>query len=172
MAESTGAQAAKDLSIETKVAASISPWATVLISIGTAILTTVLAPYLIESIKTKESEQQRERDKRERIISSQFDCVEKSSAVFWKYRQAAGFLMFDFVNGQPDKALLKQHIKEFNDLSIAANGDLPAQAFRARMYFNSEYVYQRFRLTYYATFAKKGVDDLISMQLLKDRYTP
>jgi hypothetical protein len=91
------------------------------------------------------------------------------NTVVWRYRQAAGFLMFDFAHGQrPD--LLERHLKEFEDASAEANRELPTQAFRARMYFGSEQVREILDGIPHRIFF--GVDDHISKQLLTDKSTP
>jgi hypothetical protein len=143
---------------------------TVFISLVTALLTSLIAPSLLETLRERNAAQERLREKEQRILATQFDIVEKYNSVFWKYRQAAGFLMFDFTHGQADGALLRKHLREFEEASAEANRELPMEAFRARMYFRNEEVYDRLRGTFEKIFY--GVDDHISRQLLVDRSVP
>ncbi len=144
----------------------VSARATVLLSIATALLTSFLAPFLLERWKDADLARQVEKEKQDRIVATQFEIVEKYNEMFWHYRQAAGFLMFDFTHGQSDE-LLKRHRKEFEDISAEANREMPTQAFRARMYFNSIYVNNKLFGIWAGIF--NGVDDEISRQLLKDK---
>jgi hypothetical protein len=147
----------------------LSTVATVIISLVTAVITSLLSPYLVERWKDADLRHQLDRAKQEKIMATQFDTVERFNAMFWRYRQAAGFLMFDFTHGQSDK-LLERHLKEFEDLSAEANREMPVQAFRARMYFDSIYVNNKLFKIWRDIFT--GVDDEISRQLLQDKNTP
>lgn len=146
----------------------ISPKATFVLSLTTALIAAVITPYLTQYFKNEESTRQLEKTKREKIIATQFETVEKFNSIFWRYRQAAGFLAFDFVHPQSDE-LLKKHLKEFEDASAEANREMPTQAFRARMYFNSVCVGNALIVVSRAIFKSGGVDDQISRQLLIDQ---
>jgi hypothetical protein len=146
----------------------LSAGATIVISMVTALITSVLAPFFVELWKDRDLSRQLDRAKQERIIATQFDTVERFNAMFWRYRQAAGFLMFDFSHGQSDE-LLKRHLKEFEDVSAEANREMPTQAFRARMYFRSVYVNNKLFTIWANIF--RGVDNEISQQLLNDQNT-
>jgi hypothetical protein len=144
--------------------------ATIILSIITALLTSLFAPYVLERWKDVEAAHQLEKAKQDKIIATQFEIVESINALLWRYRQAAGFLMFDFVHGHQSDELLKRHLKEFEDASAEANRECPRQAFRARMYFNSIYVNNKLSETCRNIF--DGVDDHISNLLLVEQMTP
>jgi hypothetical protein len=89
----------------------ISPRATFLLSVTTALIAAVIAPYVTQYLKNEESARQLEKTKREKIIATQFETVEKFNSTFWRYRQAAGFLTFDFLNSQseaPEESLQQE----------------------------------------------------------------
>ena len=99
--------------------------ATIVITIVTALLTSLLAPYAIESLKEKQAQRDKEAEKQDRIVVTQFEIVEKCNALYWGYRQAADFLISDFANGQPDGPLFTMHLREFNKASVEANSQFP-----------------------------------------------
>jgi hypothetical protein len=142
---------------------------TVFISVATALLTSLLGPFLLEHSKDLEAMRQREKESQDRVIATQFEIVEQFNRTFWRYRQAAGFLMFDFVHGQSAE-LLQRHLKEFENASAEANREMPTEAFRARMYFKSIYVNNKLFAIWADVFA--GVDNDISNRLIRDKSVP
>jgi hypothetical protein len=147
----------------------VSTTITVILSILTALLTSFFAPYVLERWKNAEAARQLEMAKQDKIIATQFEIIESFNALLWRYRQAAGFLMFDFVNGQSDE-LLRRHLKEYEDASAETNRECPRQAFRARMYFNS--IYANNKLFEACALIFNTVDDHISRLLLMEKNTP
>ncbi len=139
---------------------------TIIITIVTALLTSLFAPYAIESLKERQAQRNKDAEKQERIVATQFEIVEKCNVVYWNYRQAADFLISDFADGQPDGTLFRDHLKKFQEASAEANSQLPIQAFRGRMYFGSEDVYQRLLEIPSRIFS--GVDHDISIQIAAD----
>jgi hypothetical protein len=116
---------------------------TVVITVVTALLTSLLAPYAIESLKEQQAQRNRESEKQDRIIATQFEIIEKCNTAYWNYQQAADFLILDFANDQPDGPLADKHRAAFHEASVEASSQLRIQAFRARMYFGSEGVYRQ-----------------------------
>jgi len=156
----------KDTPAEKKTGSRSAPGTTVIITVVTALLTTLIAPYLLESLKEKQARRDKEAEKQDRIVSTQFEIVESSNEIYWRYRQAANFVIFDFQNGQPDGALWESHWSNFQKASETANSQLPIQAFRGRMYFGSNEVYERLLKIPRKIF--DGVDRDISLQRNKD----
>jgi len=56
---------------------------TVLVSIGTALLTSLFAQYLLEVMKDRQLNRQHESERHERVVSAQFDIVENMTAILW-----------------------------------------------------------------------------------------
>ena len=145
-----------------KVSSGTSTGITVIITVLIALLTSLIAPYLIESLKERQAQRDKEAEKQDRIVSTQFEIVESCNEIYWRYRQAANFVIFDLENGQPDGALWDRHWSNFQKISEEANSQLPILAFRGRMYFGSAEVYQRLLSIPKKIFA--GVDRDISLQ--------
>jgi hypothetical protein len=139
----------------------------VILAIITALLTSLVAPYIIERTRQSASLIQQERDKQEQIRKTQFEIVENLNRILWTYRTSADFLVYDFRNGQPDENLLKKHIDTYMDVAERTNRELAIEAFRARMYFQNKDVYERLIKGFYSIFK---TDAQISKQLIDQRY--
>lgn len=113
-----------------------------LLTITAGLLTSLIAPYIIERSKEKAAVIQQENEKRDTIRKTQFEIIEKLNTLMWGYRASAEFLIWDFVHDEPDKAMVKKHIEDYDKLTSATNRDYNAEAFRARMYFNDPQVYE------------------------------
>lgn len=156
--------------VEGKEAASgLSATVTVVLSIVVALITSLGAPLVVERLKNSEAKEKLDKQKQDKIVATQFEIVERCNRTFWRYRQAAGYLMFDFEHS-PSEELLHRHLKEFEDASAEANRDMPAEAFRARMYFHSIYVSNLLFSVWANIF--NGVDNDISNQLLREKSVP
>jgi len=84
----------KDTPAEKKTGSRSAPGTTVIITVVTALLTTLIAPYLLESLKEKQARRDKEAEKQDRIVSTQFEIVESSNEIYWRYRQAANICDF------------------------------------------------------------------------------
>jgi hypothetical protein len=169
MREAEDADLSEDVPKQPEVGSKNSTWITVMITVVIAVLTSLIAPYLLESHKEKQALHDKEAEKHERIVSTQFEIVEACSETYWKYRQAADFVVFDFEFGQPDGPLWERHWSDFQRVAAEANSQLPIQAFRGRMYFGSTEVYQRLLNIPRTIFSAGGVDRDITRQFAKDR---
>jgi hypothetical protein len=117
----------------------------VVLSIATALLTSLIAPYVLAWFGARTQATLREDEKRAKIAATQFEVIEAFNAAFWKYRQAAGYLIWDFWSSESNKPLVDRHRREYEDAARAANIELLTQAFRARMYFNDTKLYNELK---------------------------
>jgi hypothetical protein len=120
-----------------------------LIAITVGLLTSLIAPSIIQVSREKAAAIQQENEKRDTIRKTQFEIIEKLNNLMWGYRASAEFLIWDFAKVEPDKALVKKHIDDYDQLTRAMNRDYNAEAFRARMYFNEPQVYDLLMVMYH-----------------------
>lgn len=79
----------------------LSPRLTLLISVGTALLTSLLTPLFLERWTDLETATQQQREKRHKVIGTQFDIVEHSAAVPCFVRQLNGRLSISDLRPSP-----------------------------------------------------------------------
>lgn len=137
------------------------------VAIMVGILTSLLAPYLIDRAKAAEANTQQRKEQAERKAKTQTEIVENLSRILFSYRTSANYLAYDYAEGQSDPKLLRKHIDSFDDSSIALNKEFRMEAFRARMYFNDQTVYSKL-IDEWSRLVK--IDTRISQLLQKQHY--
>jgi hypothetical protein len=140
---------------------------TLIIAFVTALITSIVAPLAVEWFKGRTVQHQLKEEKRDRIVKTQFEVVEKLNQILWAYRTSASFLVSDYINGQTDEALFKKHIQEYEEVSANTNKELAIEAFRARMYFQNDDLYKRLMDVYADIFR---TDYRIIQQEIKQNY--
>lgn len=120
----------------------------VIIAFVTALITSLVAPYLIQLRKERVTELQQEKEKNNQILKSQFEIIENMSRNIGDFRQAAEFLIFDYQNGQPNEDILKRHIQHYDEATASATKGLSIEAFRARMYFQDSGLFYKLMGTF------------------------
>ncbi len=109
-----------------------SPVITTLIA---GLLTGFLGPYLLEKSKQSAIDEDQSKRQHQEIVAKQLEVLDHANLVLWDFRASAEFLMFDFINGQPDLDTLQEHLDDYEKTSRRANADLGATATKASFYF-------------------------------------
>lgn len=116
---------------------------TILVAFITALITSFVAPLVLEMWKKRVVEQQQEKERQDRIVKTQFEVVENLNRILWTYRASANFLVSDYKDKQTDNEIFKKHIQTYEEISVYTNKELVIEAFRARMYFQNNDLYEK-----------------------------
>jgi hypothetical protein len=112
-------------------------------AIITGILTSLIAPSIIERSKSADAQAQLKVTTATEERKRQIEVVEKLSGIVWTYRTAANWVVWDRLHGDPISEEAKKHIRDYDDVAARTNREFLTEAFRARMYFDSEAVHNR-----------------------------
>ncbi len=107
----------------------------VITTIMAGLLTGLLGPFLLEQSKQNAIDEDQAKRQHQAFVAKQLEVLDHANLVLWNFRASAEFLMFDFIHGQPDQAVLEQHLDDYEKTSRRANADLGATATRAEFYF-------------------------------------
>lgn len=134
----------------------------IVVTIFLAILTAIVAPYLIERTKSNISKQ-------EQIQQMQFEVVENLCRLSFQYYVIAQFVKLDFYMGQPNEELLNKHLEDYDSIAEQTIREYLIEAYRARMYLNDSNLYYRLNEVWLSML---GVDGRIYFFLNQQRNTP
>ncbi len=104
-------------------------------AIVAGVFTGFLGPYLLEEAKSNSVRQYIQQYQHQAIVDKQLEVLEHANHTLWNYRTAAYFLVFDFINGQPNQTALVAHLVDYEKTARSANTELGASANRAEFYF-------------------------------------
>lgn len=133
-----------------------------LITIIAGLLTSLIAPYIIDRFREKSALLQQAAQKQDAITKTQFEIIEKLNSILWSYRASAEFLIWDYLDGHVDNKTLAQHIKDYDSNTRTTNKNLNAEMFRAKMYFDDQTIYEKLKELYKAL---DKLDDEINKQI-------
>jgi len=124
------------------------------ITLIAGLLTSLIAPYIIERTRQKSALVQQASQKQDAITKTQFEIIEKLNTILWNYRSSAEFLIWDYLDGHADPKTVAQHIKDYDTNTRTTNKNLNTEMFRAKMYFDDQKIYDELIELY------KALDDL------------
>jgi len=140
---------------------------TILVAFITALITSFVAPLVLEMWKKRVVEQQQEKERQDKIVKTQFEVVENLNRILWTYRASANFLVSDYKDKQTDNEIFKKHIQTYEEISVYTNKELVIEAFRARMYFQNNDLYEKLMKMFGELF---DVDYRLFSQQIKQEY--
>jgi hypothetical protein len=114
-----------------------------LLAIIAGLLTSLVAPYIIERTRENSVLIRQKEEKQDQITKTQFEIIEKLNTLLWNYHFTVGVVKQDFIVGQPDNELLTKHKKDYDTVVDTIFKNLAIEAYRARMYFDDEALYKR-----------------------------
>ena len=106
----------------------------IFLALAVAVLTALIAPYLIERTKANIS-------RREKIVATQFEIIESLTVISSRYVTSAKFVVTDFSAAKVIRKDLETHRSNYEVTIEETLRNCQVQAYRARIYFADPKIY-------------------------------